>query len=191
MSAADQPHPSRRHVLTGGIATIAALMLDFPAQTLATAALAHGKDPRMPLADRISDLVLPDTDTPGASRARVADFVLLGFDHKLGPLEPILFDRVRSALDGTAGGHFLRQPRARQFALLADLDRRSYAGTPANGSPEFAWPLFKTAILAGYYTSEIGASKELVFDPVPGSRENFTLTDEFRMPSNLTIAASL
>jgi hypothetical protein len=51
--------------------------------------------------------------------------------------------------------------------------------------------LFKTAILAGYYTSEIGASKELVFDPVPGSRENFTLTDEFRMPSNLTIAASL
>ena len=49
----------------------------------------------------------------------------------------------------------------------------------------------KTAILAGYYTSEIGASKELVFDAVPGSRENFALTDEFRMPSNLTIAASL
>ncbi|HXI75611.1 MAG TPA: gluconate 2-dehydrogenase subunit 3 family protein, partial [Steroidobacteraceae bacterium] len=124
-------------------------------------------------------------------RARVADFVLLGFDHKLGPLEPILFDRVRGALDGAAGGQFLRRPRTQQFALLADLDRRSYAGTPAKGSPESAWPLFKTAILAGYYTSEIGASKELVFDPVPGSRENFTLTDEFRMPSNLTIAASL
>jgi Gluconate 2-dehydrogenase subunit 3 len=191
MSAADLPHPSRRHVLTGGIATIAALMLDFPAQTLAIEALAHRKDPRMPLADRISDLVIPDTDTPGASRARVADFVLLGFDHKLGPLEPVLFDRVRGALDGAAGGQFLRQLRARQFALLADLDRRSYAGTPTKGSPESAWPLFKTAILAGYYTSEIGASKELVFDAVPGSRENFTLTDKFRMPSNLTIAASL
>ena len=136
MSAADLPHPSRRQVLTGGIATIAALMLDFPAKTLAAAALAYSKDPRMPLADRISDLVIPDTDTPGASRARVPDFVLLGFDHKLGPLEPILFDRVRGALDGAAGGQFLRLPRARQFALLSDLDRLSYAGTPELTGPQ-------------------------------------------------------
>jgi hypothetical protein len=118
-------------------------------------------------------------------RARVADFRVWG-STKLGPLSHST--RLRAAPGWRGGRSFPRQPRARQFALLADLDRRSYGGTRTVA--RVCGPWFKPRSWRAT-TSEIGASKELVFDPVPGSRETFTLTDEFRMPSNLTIAASL
>jgi hypothetical protein len=194
MSAPDSPLLSRRDALAGGIATLASLLLQLPAQAKAKN---HRQDPRWAMTDRLCDLVIPDTDTPGASKAGVAAFVLLAMDHGLRPLDAPLYAQVKDALDAAAGGNFMSQPRARQFVLLSELDRRSYAstppppGAPAARNTEAAWQAFKTGIIAGYYTSEIGASKELVWDPVPGSRENFTLTDDFRMPANLTIASSL
>jgi hypothetical protein len=177
---------NRRELLAGSVAAFAALMLEQAAQA---GTRRHGQqavDPRRAFADRLADLVVPATDTPGASQAKVADFVLLALDARLGSAEPAQLQRVQAALDGAAeaGGHFLALPRARQHELLAALDARSYAGAHADGSAEAAWPHLKALMLAGYYTSEIGASKELVYDPVPGTRENIRLTPAFRMFSN-------
>ncbi len=194
MSVSDLPRLSRRDALAGAVATLASLLLQLPAHAKAKD---HRHDPRWPLTDRLCDLVIPDTDTPGASKAGVAAFVLLAMDHGLRPLDAALHAQVKSILDAAADGNFMGQTRARQFVLLAELDRRSFAspppppGTPAPRTSESAWQAFKTGIIAGYYTSEIGASKELVWEPVPGSCENFTLTDDFRMPANLTIASAL
>ena len=177
---------NRRDLLAGSVAALAALMIEHTAQAGAQHARRHAADPRRAFADRMSELVLPATDTPGASQAKVADFLLMALDARLGSTEPAQLLRVQAVLDGgaEAGGHFLLLPRARQRELLAALDARSYAGAHADGSAEADWPHLKALILAGYYTSEIGASKELVYDPVPGTRENIRLTPAFRMFSN-------
>ncbi len=179
---------SRRDLLAASVATLAGLMLEGAAR----AAPRHGTgprraaDPRRVFTDRLCDLVIPATDTPGAMQAGAADFVLMALDHRMGSLEPAQLERVRAALDGAAeaGGRFLALPRPRQHELLAALDARSYAGEHAAGTAEAGWPHLKAAVLAAYYTSEIGASKELVYDPVPGTRENIRLTPAFRMFSN-------
>jgi hypothetical protein len=50
----------------------------------------------------------------------------------------------------------------------------------------------KPAIIAGYYTSQIGASQELVYEPVPGPRRaNFVLTAEYRSRSNEDFGGTL
>lgn len=192
---------SRRRALGGGVATLVALMLDAPRIVEARAQRLQD-DGRYPFADRISDLVIPDTDTPGASAAGVAGFVLLALDHGMSDLRPQMLDLVRAALDSRSSVAFMQLPRPHQAAILADYDAQTYAidqgaesqspqyasyaleQRPESQSPQYAWRRIKAAIVAGYYTSQIGASKELIYAPVPGSFHNIVLTPDFRSRSN-------
>lgn len=175
---------NRRDLLGSSAAAFVALVFGGTAEAAARRAGNRHADPRFALADRLADLVIPATDTPGASEAGVGSFLLMALDEKIGSMEPEQLARVGAALDVAAGGAFLNVPRDRQEALLEALDARAFAGPAAASTAEGDWPHLKGAILAGYYTSEIGASRELTFDPVPGTRENITLTPEFRAPSN-------
>lgn len=181
----------RRHVLGGGAAALAALLLSEGAQAARERARGHQGDPRHGLAQRLADLVLPRTDTPGAADVDAGAFVLLALDARIGGVEPGQLTRVSAALDAAGGAPFLALSRARQEALLAALDARAYAGAAAPGSAEADWPHLKAAILAGYYTSQVGASVELRYDPVPGTRENITMGKDFRMFSNEGFGGSL
>jgi hypothetical protein len=174
---------SRRDVLAGGLASLVGLMLGatrLDAQSLMRAEA----DPRYGFADRLSDLVIPATDTPGGSQAKVAAFVLLALDRGMGGFSPILLDRVRDDLAAAAHGEFMRLSRKQQSKLLEDLDTAAFAARPAPDSAAEAWLHVKSAIVAGYYTSQIGASRELVYEPVPGSDANIELTPAYRSRSN-------
>jgi len=181
---ASNPDLSRRALLSGSIASLAALMLsarpsDAAAQTRAAA------DPRRPFVDRLCGLVIPDTSTPGASKAGVGSFVLVAVDHRMASLAPGSLERVRAALEAAAGADFMTVPQARASGLLGALDAAAFAKPdPVTDSAESDWRHLKAAIVAGYYTSEIGASRELVYEPVPGRFENIRLTAEFRSRSN-------
>jgi hypothetical protein len=176
---------NRRDMLKGAVAALAALMLEAAGTVDAAERNKLHADPRYAFADRISDLVIPTTDTPGASAARVGDFVLLAVDRGMGDMNPAMLQQVRAALDKAAKGSFMRVPRAQQTRLLTLLDKEAYATREAApGTLAFSWHRVKTAIIAGYYTSEIGASKELIYEPVPGGFTNITLTPEFRNRSN-------
>lgn len=135
-------------------------------------------------ADTLADIVIPTTDTPGASAAKVGGFLLFALERGMSGLSLVLLERVRTVLDAAAAGDFLGQSPARRSQLLAALDTESYADTPGSESPGYAWRRIKGVIVAGYYTSEIGASQELVFEPVPGRFANITLTPDFRSRSN-------
>ena len=177
---------NRRQALGVGAAALAGLLVD--AAWFAEARAQHTvlkSDPRYALADRLSDLTIPATDTPGASAAGVAAFVLLVLDKGMSDLNAGMLESVKVALNTSAGGEFLRLPAERQVTLLAALDQRAYAGErPPRESAEFAWRRIKAAIVAGYYTREIGAAKELVYEPVPGGFKSFKLTADFRVRSN-------
>lgn len=130
------------------------------------------------LLERLSDLVIPATDTPGALAAGVPAFMELALRHGLGDTVsetarvhmadgrgglPLL-DQVQRDLSQRAQGDFLALPAARQFAVLEAYDAAAFA--PDQG--DHAWRKIKGLILTGYYTSEIGGSRELHYELVPG-----------------------
>ncbi len=193
MSDATPDRLSRRDVLGAGAALVAGMMVDVAWLEEARAQGATlRQDPRHAFADRLADLVIPATDTPGASAAGVGAFVLLALDRGMSDLRPVMLDRVRAALDAPAGGDFMLASRDRQVATLAAFDLAAYAGErPAAETPAFAWRRIKSAICGGYYTSEIGATRELVYEPVPGGTRHFRLTTDFRVRSNDALGGAL
>ena len=67
----------------------------------------------------------------------------------------------------TCGRAFLQCATTDQRALLVRLDREAFATTPGPGEALF-FRTMKKLTLVGYYTSEIGATRELHHAPVPG-----------------------
>lgn len=138
------------------------------------------------LAERLCDLVVPATDTPGAIAAKVPDWLLLALSHGqagtgalpegphaldrsvgAGAMGLFYLDTVGRRLNAMGRGDFIGLAPARQFALLARLDADAFAP----GHEGDAWHKIKELILTGYYTSEIGGSQELRYELVPGRWE--------------------
>ncbi len=184
-----RPELSRRLVVAGGLSALAALMLR---EANATSLNEARSDSRHDFANYLADLVLPRTASPGAASANVGAFVLLALDHQMGGLTPQFLSRVHDYLKLQAGGDFMQVPRARAESLLEALDKNAYAQRePAVDTVEHAWRRIKAAIVAGYYTSQIGASEELVYEPVPGRFANIKLTPDFKCRSNDGFGGSL
>jgi hypothetical protein len=120
----------------------------------------------------IAEHILPETDTPGARAVGVDRFIdaMLAEGHP--PRERERFLAGLAEVDARArricGRDFLQCGTREQRTLLEQLDRES---SPAEGS---AVPFFRTMkelTLLGYYTSEVGATRELRHAPVPGRFE--------------------
>lgn len=139
------------------------------------------------LAERLSDLVVPATDTPGALAAKVPDWLLLALSHgqagtaaqPTGPFATVRavaaavpmglawLDAVGRQLNATAKGDFVSLPAKTQHDLLSALDAEAFKP----GNDAHPWHKIKDLILTGYYTSEIGGSQELHYELVPGRWE--------------------
>ena len=118
----------------------------------------------------IADHILPETDTPGARAVGVHRFI----DAMLAECYPVeererflagLAD-VDAHARRTCGRAFLQCATTEQRALLVHLDREAFATTPGPEAPFFR--TMKELTLVGYYTSEIGDTRELRHAPVPG-----------------------
>ena len=161
---------SRRNALQflGALATGLAL----PIESLWAEAAARG-GASDPLLSRLCDLVIPATDTPGAVAAGVPAFVEVGLEHRLRNSSPAMLEGFRVALDARAGGAFGDLPLDRAAGVLRDVDAAAFARGPAQlaGTDDAVrhWPVLKSLIVMGYYSSEVGASQELVYELVPGS----------------------
>jgi hypothetical protein len=128
----------------------------------ADAATATAAVPADTLFDAVCDLVIPDTDTPGAKSAGVGAFLALALPHGLAGASMGDRSRLETLLDTAAGGSFVALPRDRQQSVLTSVDATAFA------QADSVWPRIKKLILMGYYTSEIGASRELQYQLVPG-----------------------
>ena len=118
--------------------------------------------------------IIPRTDTPGATDARVADFVeVILTDWYTASEREAFLDGVNT-LDARAkrlhGRVFADCPPARRLPLLTELDNRvgelRVADPHAAESHWFA--ALKTLTVWGYYTSRVGIVEELRDDIMPG-----------------------
>jgi hypothetical protein len=113
----------------------------------------------------IAEHILPETDTPGARAVGVHRFIDAMVAESYSVEERHQFLAGLADIDARAnrahGRAFLACAAGDQLTLLGDLDRA-------------AEPFFRTLkdlTLVGYYTSEIGATRELRHAPVPGRFE--------------------
>jgi hypothetical protein len=114
---------------------------------------------------RITDLIIPDTDTPGAIRAGVpayVDYVVAGqTDHQL-----LVSDGLRW-LDGeslrVAEKRFLELSEAQQMSILEPLCEASDSNSHALARNVQFFALIKNLTADGYYTSRIGLMDELQY----------------------------
>lgn len=117
----------------------------------------------------LAEMIIPATDTPGALAVgahRVIDGVL-------GLCSPAQdqqrFMRGLALIDATArqqhGKRFTALVPAQQTALLRALDAGS---APFAAADRSFFVQLKSLTLFAYYTSEVGATRELRYAPVPG-----------------------
>lgn len=176
----------RREFLGAG--TLLALCVGLPAMVASWDTLDEEDSPserQRELMALVADLVIPRTDTPGASDVGTGDFVLLALSHGLsGTRNPVAHSAItpdiapflrrdgslrhanwlERTLNRAGNGDFLRLSPAQRATTLGRID----AAAMAQGAPWSPWAAIKGLILTGYYTSEIGGSRELRYELVPG-----------------------
>lgn len=177
--------PGRRDVLGG--AALLALVVGVPAAVvrLSRPAGPEASERQLAIIREAAQLTLPRTATPGAGDVGVGDFVALALAHGLdgtrapaaGSTMPVTIRRharddgtldyldwLEWQLDSRTRGDFLTASVERRRAALSAVDTEAFAPN-AGESP---WTKLKALILSGYYTSQVGGSKELRYELVPG-----------------------
>jgi hypothetical protein len=123
----------------------------------------------------LAELIIPETDTPGATGALVNRFVDVMLAEWFEEDEREEFLRGLVALDGrsvnTFGVPFLALEEAQQVVLLKGLDAEVAALREANLPTDHFFLRMKWLTLYGYYTSEVGATQELRQVIIPGRYE--------------------
>lgn len=131
------------------------------------------------------DLIIPETDTPGAKGARVNEFIDVILTEWATPEEREHFLAGLADVDKQSnelfGKNFVNASPAQQTALLRALDeaatperekRRHGSSAPEERDTQLKgnfWITFKSITLHGYYTSEIGFTQELKLEIIPGA----------------------
>ncbi len=164
---------SRAALLLGGTVSapvVAAVLGGCQADPKGSAGPAYLRQGQAALVDRLCDIILPETATPGATAVGVPAFV-----HAI--LQDASPQEVRDAfvsgleqLDREAGG-FMGLSAGEQETYLRTLDAAARAAGDAAGPAQAAWRQLKELTVVGYFTSEVGAGEVLEYVPVPGRYE--------------------
>lgn len=170
MSDSSNQKLNRRALLLGAVLLVggAAALTRFARQSgAANAAGPALSAEQFALLEQVCEAMIPTTDTPGAIVAGVPAFIrqmleewgseetrteLIGV---LETLEKLAWSRF--------GASFVELAPDRRFEVLKTFDAQRLA------QQDPAYRKFKRLMLLGYYQSEIGATRELRFELVPGA----------------------
>lgn len=163
----------RRQALKAAVAwlggSIAASRLGPLAAALGDPGRAHLSSEHFALVERVCDLVIPATDTPGALAAGVPGFIDRMLGEWASPDTRKRFEQGFEGIDTLArqrhSAPFTRCPEGQQFELLLELDHAAFE----KGAADSFFRDLKQLILFGYYSSELGATVELNYDRIPGA----------------------
>src|ERR1700720_1665844 len=135
----------------------------------------------------MSEMIIPETDTPGAKGARVNEFIDVILTEWATPEERQNFLQGLEGVDKQSqelfGKTFVDATPVQQVTLLRAMDdfaASERGNTPqkhGNTVPEFDtqlkgnfYDIFRNITLHGYYTSEIGFTQELKLQIIPGAQ---------------------
>ena len=117
---------------------------------------------------RIADLIIPQTDTPGALGVGVPRFIDMMFAEWASEERQSTWIAGLAEIDERARAagmdHFAAGSKEQQVALLERLDREYFEG----GREDTFFSAVKKMVIFSFYSTEIGATVELRYQPVPG-----------------------
>ncbi len=121
----------------------------------------------------LAEQILPRTDTPGAIDAGVPAFIdRMLADYYQTPQQQVIragLARVDADARAAHGKAFAALSPAQQVALMQTYDREAYEQSrdaAADGAHFFR--VLKELTTLGYFTSEVGATEFLKYEPIPG-----------------------
>lgn len=159
------PMLNRREAFLGAVATVWAIPVVASAQAAAAVLTwtpkALTQDQARTLA-AACERIIPATDSPGAGAVGVPQYI----DRALADwCEADDVARLKAGL-GQLGAGFAALPAAQQDAALKAAEREAMAAAEQRKSHWFL--MLRDLTTSGYFTSEVGATKVLRYDPVPG-----------------------
>lgn len=118
---------------------------------------------------QLSETILPQTDTPGAIEAGVPTFIERVVTEWYTPTERSIFLEGLAALERECrhrfGIGFVDSTATQREQVLLHFESLA-AKAPGDTKPFFS--KLKQLTVLGYYTSQVGATQELRYNPVPG-----------------------
>ena len=158
---------ARRNFITGMLAASGLTVL--PAKVWAVADKQPSANLDNSFLNTLCDLVIPQTDTPGAVAVKVPEFVEVAVKHGLSGAPVDALSRFEFALLSEMPG-FHSLSYGQQIEALTPIDNGSFSRNPAE-KPQgdlALWKAIKALIVTGYYTSQTGSSEELRYVLIPG-----------------------
>jgi len=124
--------------------------------------------------DEIGETILPDTDeSPGAKAAHIGAFMKTIVNDCYSKDEALIFisglDKIEERSIDVFRESFLSLSKEKKLNLLTQFDEEAKKGTSLE-KPHF-FTMLKELTVWGYFTSEIGATQALRYNPVPGRFE--------------------
>ena len=129
---------------------------------------------QLQLLDEVGDTILPTTKTPGAKAAHVGSFMAVMVRDCYKPADQQVFLKGLTQLDADCKKQtakaFLECDPAQRTAFLTKLDaeQKAFTKNQRKDDPSHYFRMMKELTLLGYFTSEIGVTKALRYEPVPG-----------------------
>ncbi|MCQ3831032.1 gluconate 2-dehydrogenase subunit 3 family protein [Microbulbifer elongatus] len=121
---------------------------------------------------QVSDIIIPQSDTPSASQAGVPAYIDFYLGEFLESKARNLFvEDLRELCDESIQG-FLRLSEEHKTELIQSLDDRL-----GSSEENTVYKKLKELIVIGYYTSQVGATQALRYDPVPGPYKEIKLAE--------------
>ena len=123
---------------------------------------------RLSMLGRIVDIIIPETGTPGALGVGVHRFIDMMLAEWASEERQARWIEGLADIDrrATAAGmeNFVSGSAEQQFELLRALDKEAFSD---DGDGAFFSELKKMVVFA-YYSTEVGATVEMAYQPVPG-----------------------
>lgn len=117
----------------------------------------------------MADLIIPQTDTPGALATDCHWFVdnqlKHCFDSDEQAVATVILNKIDTVALGQWGKAFYQGEQAGQLALLTALEATEDPFTQADTK---AFKMLKALVVFGFFTSKVGMTQLLAYDPVPG-----------------------
>ncbi|TXK49371.1 gluconate 2-dehydrogenase subunit 3 family protein [Pontibacter qinzhouensis] len=124
--------------------------------------------------NEVADTILPATSTPGAKEAGVGHLMAVMVQDCYPAEDQKVFMNGITELDKVSkkefGSKFMDLSAQDRTKLLTALDeeQKNYMREKAPEAPNHYFRMMKELTLFGYFTSEIGSTKALRYDPIPG-----------------------
>ena len=128
----------------------------------------------MKLLDEIGETILPETSkSPGAKAAKIADFMQKIVRDCYSAEEQGIFKsgliEVEEKADQQFNNSFLKLSGSQRLDILNGFEEE--AKEKKENDPSHFFTMLKQLTIWGFFTSEVGATKALRYDPIPGSYE--------------------